>query len=212
MNAANLTDEHIVQTPLPVTPRTCGTCTVCCSALAVKELHKPYYTPCKHQCNKGCTIYNTKPTSCTGFECIWLAIDKLPENTRPDRLGAIFSLEEDKHGLWLSVFYAKPLNQEELKTKIEPLMLSLAKKAKCRGIRIYPHNAIVGTAFAINNDYQDHGESEQPRDFTSDDDYIYTLESITNRKAQQCLDQIPISDNKPKTYQQPQSPETNSSK
>ena len=72
--------------------RHCGACTECCSALAVAELEKPLWEPCKHLCPKGCGIYERKPDECTKFECFWLRGFFGGDEHRPDRLGLIFAI------------------------------------------------------------------------------------------------------------------------
>lgn len=69
--------------------RDCGTCSACCTALAVHKLDKPTYTPCVHQCGDGCGIYNQRPGACRDFQCLWLQ-GHLGEEDRPDKLGVIF--------------------------------------------------------------------------------------------------------------------------
>jgi hypothetical protein len=84
-------------TRLPVLqPRSCGSCTACCSALQVKELDKGDYEPCKHLRRgsiKGCGIYKDRPEDCRVYQCLWLATDALGNtpDLRPDRCGFIMS-------------------------------------------------------------------------------------------------------------------------
>src|ERR1051325_372763 len=68
-----------------------GTCTACCTALAVVELEKPHHTPCRHLCAGGCAIHAQPemPQTCREFQCEWLR-GNVPEEFRPDRLGVIF--------------------------------------------------------------------------------------------------------------------------
>jgi hypothetical protein len=48
------------------------------------------------QIGKGCGEYENRPQNpCGGFECEWLRQpDVYPEEMRPDRIGAIFSLQD----------------------------------------------------------------------------------------------------------------------
>ena len=61
--------------PLPtdtilVPGRQCGSCTLCCKLLGIKEIDKKEWTWCKH-CNpgRGCGIYDSRPPSCQKFYC-----------------------------------------------------------------------------------------------------------------------------------------------
>lgn len=86
----------------------CGTCTACCKILGVVELEKPVQTWCQHCAKgKGCKIYADRPTSCRGFECIWLQSQKQPEwdgvvladNLRPDRCKVVLHTSDDGKSL-----------------------------------------------------------------------------------------------------------------
>ncbi len=83
--------------------RACGDCTACCTVLGVSDLTtpKPKQTPCIHLDKeaRGCGIYATRPSSCVGFACMWLAgHPKLTGAMRPDRFGVIVWYEETKFG------------------------------------------------------------------------------------------------------------------
>lgn len=64
--------------------RECGDCTLCCTVLEVPEFQKRPMNCCSH-CDKGCSIYHNRPTSCRNFECLWLQGD-LSEAMRPDKV------------------------------------------------------------------------------------------------------------------------------
>jgi hypothetical protein len=57
--------------------------------MAVTDLGKPSRTPCPHQCEAGCGIYQKRPEQCQGFACAWLK-GKFYEGDRPDRIGVMF--------------------------------------------------------------------------------------------------------------------------
>ena len=85
--------------------RQCGECTKCCegylhgeSDLIMRDgkTFKLGGKPCPIlQIGKGCGEYENRPQNpCAGFECEWLRQpDVYPEEMRPDRIGAIFSLK-----------------------------------------------------------------------------------------------------------------------
>jgi hypothetical protein len=77
----------------------CGPCTACCTVLAVDELTKPKGTPCPKLCAAGCGIYETRPTSCRGFFCLWLqgALDQdgPRPDWRPDRVGLVVDYQAE---------------------------------------------------------------------------------------------------------------------
>src|SRR5690606_657388 len=98
--------------------RTCGACTLCCTALAVPELDKPNGVPCKHLTPHGCGIYEERPESCRAFACAFLqgAGDL---SSRPDRTGAVVSAEDGGFGEGAEaiVFYTVPGDERWRRSK-----------------------------------------------------------------------------------------------
>ena len=78
----------------------CGECTACCTSLPIAALNKPINTHCTH-CDKGCTIYDSKPQTCSDFECAYIQGTNIPLALRPDNCGVIFIKMDDKtfHGV-----------------------------------------------------------------------------------------------------------------
>jgi len=80
----------------------CGSCRLCCSVMGVDmsphpEPFKPVYTPCRHECKKGCGIYEIRPEACKVFECLWLVTQDWPgkpmrKELRPDRTGVVMEV------------------------------------------------------------------------------------------------------------------------
>src|SRR5271166_2354104 len=58
-------EEKMVAAP----GKTCGSCTMCCSALEIAELAKPAGPLCSNcRLSKGCAIYADRPGVCRDFE------------------------------------------------------------------------------------------------------------------------------------------------
>ena len=87
----------------PLTRRACGPCTVCCKLPLIDwpgdapvgrpPLKKPRNTWCMYcKPGQGCTIYNDRPISCAGFQCLWL-MGLVPEALRPDLVNAMFDVQ-----------------------------------------------------------------------------------------------------------------------
>lgn len=76
----------------------CGSCSLCCKVLAVPELEKPGNTWCK-DCNKsgGCAIYESRPSICRDFQCLWLQFDDMPDELQPNRCKVILTPTKDNH-------------------------------------------------------------------------------------------------------------------
>ncbi len=75
--------------------KSCGDCTLCCSALEIDELAKPAGPKCPNCVGRGCAIYLTRPGVCREFECAWLTSRTLPPHLRPDRIGTLFMEAHD---------------------------------------------------------------------------------------------------------------------
>jgi hypothetical protein len=76
--------------------RECGDCVECCRILKidVPGLKKPPGVLCPHSTGKGCGIYETRPSQCRTWFCLWRRIGALPDELRPDRCGVVFSLAQ----------------------------------------------------------------------------------------------------------------------
>lgn len=76
----------------------CGSCSLCCKMMAVKELEKPPETWCTHaRKGRGCSIYAERPESCRVFECVWLSSEKQPPSLRPDRIHGVLTSTPKGH-------------------------------------------------------------------------------------------------------------------
>ena len=53
--------------------RECGECKECCFAFNVREIGKPEFENCPHECENGCSTYPSRPQSCRDFDCAWLS-------------------------------------------------------------------------------------------------------------------------------------------
>ena len=73
----------------------CGDCIACCvlPLIDTPELHKPEGQVCPNCTGSGCAVYDARPGVCRTFNCAWKRIPSMPPETRPDRLGVMFTLE-----------------------------------------------------------------------------------------------------------------------
>lgn len=78
----------------------CGTCTMCCRFLGVRELDKQPGKWCQHCiAGRGCQIYESRPQSCRDYACMWLqSQDKTywGDEMRPNRARAIYTEDSAK--------------------------------------------------------------------------------------------------------------------
>jgi len=74
--------------------RECGECTLCCKLLEVHDIPSPIGVYCQH-CDKGCTIHESRPQECRGYQCMWSQMDDVGMEMRPDQCGIIFDRMSD---------------------------------------------------------------------------------------------------------------------
>ena len=84
-----MTDEWVLYSAEPVYNRSCASCRFCCTAVPVEGdgWAKPAGERCRHECHKGCAIYETRPDPCRYWSCRWLFDPAARELRRPDRVG-----------------------------------------------------------------------------------------------------------------------------
>lgn len=75
--------------------RPCGDCVACCIAplIDTPEFKKAEGEVCPNCTGGGCAIYDARPGVCRTFNCAWKRIPTMPLETRPDKLGVMFTLE-----------------------------------------------------------------------------------------------------------------------
>ena len=90
--------------------KSCGPCTMCCSALEIAELKKPAGPLCGDcRLGGGCAIYFDRPQVCRDFECEWLTRRDLARQFRPDLVGAILMEDADSDEYWAVCAPEKPM-------------------------------------------------------------------------------------------------------
>lgn len=89
--------------------RGCGTCTLCCKLMAVQALAKPAGSWCRACApGKGCTTYDTRPSECRTFACLWLQTPGLPESYKPERSKLVMYYANNGEALGVQVDPAQP--------------------------------------------------------------------------------------------------------
>lgn len=94
--------KHVAKTLAPINH--CGECRACCFTLYIEDgqFKKPSRQWCQH-CAKdfGCKLYQSRPSVCRKFKCLWLKSqkrnDRMAPELRPDRCGAIFTEDTQAH-------------------------------------------------------------------------------------------------------------------
>lgn len=78
----------------------CGDCTECCYVFRIDEIGKPKHTMCKECTGSGCGIYETRPQTCSGYQCEYLKKD-WSEDLRPDRCGVLIDKRKGEYSALL---------------------------------------------------------------------------------------------------------------
>lgn len=76
--------------------RLCSDCTLCCKVMVIEALAKPLNSWCRHcRPDRGCAIYDHRPTECKNFSCLWLVNDSLDERWKPSKSKFVLTTSED---------------------------------------------------------------------------------------------------------------------
>ncbi len=90
------------ETPYLVPLRECGSCTACCSELAITAdgMEKLPGVACQHcEGGGGCAIYDARPQVCRDYHCLWRSMAHMDESWRPDRSGILIAIAEVPPGM-----------------------------------------------------------------------------------------------------------------
>ena len=86
--------------------RECAEYTLCCEILEIPTLKKPKKTLCPNVCSKGCSIYDTRPTECRTFQCLW-SEGFTGNGQRPDKSGIMAYYVDTQFGRTMLILEAK---------------------------------------------------------------------------------------------------------
>ena len=94
----------------PHTPRTCGTCTMCCKVYQIAELNKQEGRWCTHcAIGRGCTIYDDRPQRCRDFFCVWVQDESLPQEWKPETCKMVLSVWPSTGFIYVQVDHGTPM-------------------------------------------------------------------------------------------------------
>lgn len=113
----------------------CGGCNLCCKLPDIAELSKPANQWCTNcDIGKGCRIYETRPTPCRDFECLWLESQRekhpLPAELRPDRCKFMLTFAPNRRDV---LGYCDPMAPDAWK---HPSVLRLLHVLAGQGLRV----------------------------------------------------------------------------
>jgi hypothetical protein len=141
----------------PVPDRSCGTCTACCTEVAVESVGKPHQCRCEHQTYTGCGIYDARPSQCRVFYCLW-RMGFGTGDDRPDRSGVLLYLDAGTPitGLpyALTVVEVTPGAVGRRFQNLENLLALLPDRSLWE-VRFYPHGVPRGYDGPVAPAYQD---------------------------------------------------------
>ena len=117
----------------PLTGRSCGECTICCTAMAIDkpEIQKEAGITCRH-CRGGCTIQDRWPALCRDYFCGWRRLNIMDDSWRPDRSGVLAEVELQGGDVFLNlVLIANPL-----KTVRQPWFVDFVAHCVRTGVKL----------------------------------------------------------------------------
>ena len=65
-------------------------------------MSKPRGVWCSHCTKKACAIYEERPDDCRQFNCLWLKVETLPDELRPDKCGFVMTALK-AHGVGFAI-------------------------------------------------------------------------------------------------------------
>ncbi len=93
-----------------VAGRSCGTCSLCCKVLPVRELDKPAGRWCVHSVRGGgCGIHSSRPQACRQFFCSWRLDPNLGPEWKPEVSRFVLSADPAYQALMVIVDPGMPL-------------------------------------------------------------------------------------------------------
>ncbi len=89
-----MTTIHDIVLGPAIPARACGDWVAGCQVLNIDEpdMVKPADQMCMHCTGTCCAIYDSRPAVCRSWDCLWRRIGSMPLETRPDRLGVLFTI------------------------------------------------------------------------------------------------------------------------
>lgn len=132
-------------------PRHCSGCTLCCKLIPVEQLNKPAGQRCKHQrTGKGCAIYDHRPFSCMGWDCLWLQdAEGTATLSRPDRSHYVIDCAPDEIGIggetlmvlqiWVDPLYPDAHKDPALRKLLDDNgIVALIRYGRADGFALFP--------------------------------------------------------------------------
>jgi uncharacterized protein len=123
---------------------TCGDCTLCCKVIGVKSLDKPRDKWCRHCTKKLCTIYDERPDDCRQFDCVWLKMETLPDEFRPDRCGFIITAMSSNKAVEMQIDQTSARLDRRLPAAIDYFRGKGLRVVELRGDMVRRHPPLVG--------------------------------------------------------------------
>ena len=146
--------ERSERMPKDMNVRACGSCTACCKTHGVRSLDKPENVWCTScAIGVGCERYDTRPTDCRDFSCVWL-IGEGAENDRPDKNKVVIGVDDMQelgdtvtiHELRSGAFEASALAQEWVRKGIGLRMPVWIRRLGARDKLLLPPTAELSNA------------------------------------------------------------------
>jgi hypothetical protein len=82
---------------MAITFKECGDCTICCDGWLTSNAYGNKFgngISCKFLCDKNCSIYNTRPQTCSNYQCGW-SQGLFPDWMKPTLSNVLISIEVD---------------------------------------------------------------------------------------------------------------------
>ena len=107
-------------------------------------MDKPRGAWCQSCTKKACAIYDDRPDDCRAFNCVWLKVEKLPEEFRPDRCGFVLTTTERDDVVQVNIDPTSTRLDHRLPATIQHFLSLGLPVVEVRGDMVRHHPPLVG--------------------------------------------------------------------
>jgi Fe-S-cluster containining protein len=110
LRGADLQDAGQAAEPALVPGRSCGSCSLCCKVLPIRELDKPAGAWCVHcMPGSGCAVHADRPHACRQFFCAWRLDPGLGPEWKPETCRFVLAMDTGHQALIVMADPGMPL-------------------------------------------------------------------------------------------------------
>jgi hypothetical protein len=111
--------------------------------MEVKSMSKPRGAWCRNCTKKSCAIYDERPDDCRAFNCVWLKVETLPDELRPDKCGFVLTTTDRNDTVQVNIDPASTRLDHRLSATIQHFLSLGLRVVELRGDMVRHHPPLV---------------------------------------------------------------------